>query len=359
MDVATGRRRDTEAVEHVEEAVVLGRSASVRSFCVAVVYASILRAFRGLTTESVALIDEADARLDAEPDRWAQAWIDWVRSGLVNKAGDPAAATALLRRSVAGSTAEGDQCAVGIAAIRLGELAELRGDYEEATSATLLAYNTVMVAGSKGFNASMLATRLGNLAALQGQFDEAAMWHERGLSRARENELPGAIAQAFSGMGEAARRAGDLAAANSYHREALARFEASGSIEGAVFSLACLGLIATTDGDPATAIELITTSLVRAVDSSDRRGVAMAVEGLADAHAMLDEALLAARILGAADALREEIGGAPPTSQRGCVDRAEIVARSQLDADVYDTEHARGYADAHGVVRTLTSGEPA
>ena len=141
--------------------------------------------------------------------------------------------------------AEGDHCATGIAAIRLGELAELRGDYDEANSATLLAYNTVMVAGSKGFNASMLATRLGNLAALQGDFDEAAMWHERGLSRARENELPGAIAQAFSGMGEAARRAGDLAAANSYHREALARFEASGSIEGAVFSLACLGLIAT------------------------------------------------------------------------------------------------------------------
>ena len=132
-------------------------------------YASILRAFRGLTTDAVALVDEADARLDAEPDRWAQAWIDWVRSGLVNKAGDPAAATALLRSSVAASTAEGDQCATGIAAIRLGELAELRGDYDEANSATLLAYNTVMVAGSKGFNASMLATRLGNLAALQGR----------------------------------------------------------------------------------------------------------------------------------------------------------------------------------------------
>ncbi len=263
-----------------------------------------------------------------------------------------------MRRSVAGSTAEGDQCATGIAAIRLGELAELRGDYDEATSATLLAYNTVMVAGSKSFNASMLATRLGNLAALQGQFDEAASWHERGLSRARENELPGAIAQAFSGMGEAARRAGDLAAANSYHREALARFEASGSVEGAVFSLACLGLIASTDGDPATAIELLTASLVRAVDSSDRRGVAMAVEGLADAHALRGEALLAARILGAADALREEIGGAPPTSQRGCVDRAESVARSQLGPDVYDAEHERGYADAHSVVSSLTSAEP-
>ncbi len=348
-----------QALEHVEQAVVHGRSASVRSFCVAVVYASILRAFRGLSSEAFVLIDEADARLDTEPDRWAQAWIDWVRSGLVNKAGDPAAATMLLRRSVAASTAEGDQCATGIAAIRLGELAELRGDYDEATSATLLAYNTVMIAGSTSFNASMLATRLGNLAALQGRFDEAAMWHERGLSRARENEFPGAIAQAFSGMGEAARRAGDLAAANSYHREALARFEASGSVEGAAFSLACLGLIATTAGDPSAAVDLLSASLVRAVDSSDRRGVAMAVEGLADAHAALGEALVASQILGAADALRDEIGGAPPMSQRGCVDRAERVARSHLDADVYETEYARGRGDARGVVASLVSGKSA
>ena len=127
-----------DAVDHLERALVFGRSASIRSFCVAAVYASILRAFRGLGKEAFSVVDEADARLDVEPDRWARAWIDWVRSGLVNKAGDPAAATELLRRSIAASTAEGDQCAAAIAAIRLGELAELRGDYAEATTATLL-----------------------------------------------------------------------------------------------------------------------------------------------------------------------------------------------------------------------------
>jgi predicted ATPase/DNA-binding SARP family transcriptional activator len=347
-----------EAIEHVERALVVARSASVRTFCVAAVYASILRAFRGRGSEAVSVIDEAYTRLADEPDRWARAWIDWVRSGLVNKAGNPAAAAELLRDSIAASTAEGDQCAAAIAAIRLGELAELRGDYAEATSATLAAYNTLTLTGSNSFNASMLATRLGNLAALRGQFEEAATWHERGLSRARDNEFPGAIAQAFSGMGEAARLAGVLAAANSYHREALARFEATGSVEGAVFSLACLGLIATTDGEPTTAIELLTASLVRATESSDRRGVAMAVEGLADAHALLGEALVAARILGAADALRDEIGGAPPVKQRGGVDRAEGVARSELGNVVYEAEHARGRVEAHSVVTGLVSREP-
>ncbi|MCU1397166.1 MAG: ATPase [Acidimicrobiales bacterium] len=346
-----------DAVDHLERAVVLGRSSPVRTFCFAAVYASILRAFRGLGRDAAGLIDEAYARLDVEPDRWARAWIDWVRSGLVNKAGEPGAAAELLRDSIAAFTAEGDQCGAAIAAIRLGELAELRGDYTEARTATLTAYNVLAGTGPNSFNASMLATRLGNLAALQGQFEEAATWHEKGLSRARDNEFPGAIAQAFSGMGEAARLAGGLAAANSYHREALARFEATGSVEGAVFSLACLGLTATTRGDPTEAIELLTVSLVRATESLDRRGVAMAVEGLADAHASRGETMIAARILGAADALRDEIGGAPPSVQRGGADRAERLARSELDPGVYEAEHARGRLEAHDIVESLRSRE--
>jgi predicted ATPase/DNA-binding SARP family transcriptional activator len=102
------------AVDHVERALVIGRSASVRTFCVAVIYASILRAFRGLGNEAVSVVDEAYARLAEEPDRLARA---------------------------------------------------------EATPATLAAYTTLTLTGSNSFNASMLATRLGNLAALQGQFE--------------------------------------------------------------------------------------------------------------------------------------------------------------------------------------------
>lgn len=108
-----------------------------------------------------------------------------------------------------------------------------------------------------------------------------------------------------------------------------------------------------------TAIDLLTASVVRAAASSDPRGVAMAVEGLADAHACLGEALIAARILGTADALRDEIGGAPPITQRGCGDRAERVARSTLKNVVYDAEHERGRAEAHSVVAGLVSGQSA
>jgi hypothetical protein len=124
-----------------------------------------------------------------------------------------------------------------------------------------------------------------------------------------------------------------------------------------VFSLTCLGLIATSNDDPDTAIGLLTTSLVRATGSSDRRGAVLAVEGLADAHAALGEALTAARVLGAAEVLRNEIGGAPPVQQRGCVDRAERVARSSLSSSSYEAALAEGRASAHDVVAELASRE--
>ncbi|MEO8266610.1 MAG: BTAD domain-containing putative transcriptional regulator [Ilumatobacteraceae bacterium] len=346
----------TEAVERAERAVVLARPASSRAFALAVGFAAMFRAFRGLSGEADELVDEASARLEHEADRWGQAWIDWVRSGLVHKAGDPQRATELLRASVDGFAQLHDQCGTAIASIRLGELAELRGDYAEARSSTLFAYNAVMVSGAKSFNGSVLATRLGNIAALQGDFAEAAEWHELGLRRARDGEFPGAIAQAFSGMGEAARRSGGLGAAVAYHREALSRFEASGSIEGASFSLACLGLIATEQGDPGIAVDVLTKSLVKAHASSDQRGVAFALEGLAAASAAGDDASEAAVLLGAAAVLRERIGGTPPVSQRGGVDRAQQRACSQLGQRAYASEYARGSSDVAAIVAGLVSG---
>ena len=345
-----------EAVERAERAVVLARAASPRAFALAVGFAAMFRAFRGLTVEASELVEEASARLEHEADQWGQAWIDWVRSGLVHKAGDPQRAMELLRASVDGFAQLHDQSGTAIASIRLGELAELRGDYAEARSSTLFAYNVVMVSGAKSFNGSLLATRLGNIAALQGNFAEAAEWHELGLRRARDGEFPGAIAQAFSGMGEAARRGGELGPAAAYHREALSRFEASGSIEGVSFSLACLALIATEQGDPAIAVDLLTKSLVKAHGSSDQRGVAFALEGLASAFAARDDAAKAAALLGAAADLRERIGGPPPAAQRGGVDGAEQRACSQLGRQAYESEYARGSSDAATIVAGLISG---
>jgi predicted ATPase/DNA-binding SARP family transcriptional activator len=320
-----------QVVAHAERAVELARGTSSRPFAVAAGLASMLRAFRGLTDSAAELMDEAVAMLDREPDPWGQAWVDWVRSGLRLKMGDPEQALMLLRRSFVGFETVGDGWGSAIASIRLSELAEAQGDYAEARTRATSAYEAVMVVGPRTFNASMLAARLGNLAALQGRFDEAEDWYDSALVRAREGAYVGAEAQTLSGMAHAAFRQGHLDDAETRHREALAVYEASGSVEGAASSLAALGFIATLREDYPSAVDLHRRSLHEAARSNDRRAVALAIEGLAGARANEGDGQRAAVLLGAAAEIRRHAGGSLPSAHDADADHTAELIGSLLE----------------------------
>ena len=140
-----------------------------------------------------------------------------------------------------------------------------------------------------------MATRLGNLAAAQGRFADAATWHATALSRARELAFPGPAAQALSGMAVTAGLQGRLDQAEPLHREALAAYEAVGSVEGAAFTFACLGFLATDCGDLQAATHLHRCSLSKAALGRERRAMALAVEGLALVDAQAGDGAHAAR----------------------------------------------------------------
>jgi tetratricopeptide (TPR) repeat protein len=343
------------AVDYTERAVETARGQSPRAFCTAATVAALLRAYRGLTIEATELIEEAAAVLTETPDRWSQAYVDWVRSGLTLKLGNASEAAELLRRSVAGFSEEGDRYGKAIASIRLGELAELRGDYDEAVVATTFAYEETTSAGP-GANASILATRLGNLAALQGRFDDAASWHTTALSRARQFAFPGPAAQAISGMAVAAGLQGRPDDAEVLHREALAAYEAVGSVEGAAFTYASLGFLATKRGDGAGAIELHRRSLAKAMLGSERRAMALAAVGLAGAHALGADGENAAELLGVADELR----GVGPALAPWVLDelaRVEHLARSILGDAAYEDAHRSGRLRADAILDRLAAND--
>ena len=90
-------------------------------------------------------------------------------------------------------------------------------------------------------------------------------------------------------MAVAAGMQGDLHQAERLHRRALAASQSMGSVEGAAFTEACLGC-----------------SLANAAHGSERRAMALAVEGSAGAHAACGDAMNAARLLGVAATLRGE-----------------------------------------------------
>jgi tetratricopeptide (TPR) repeat protein len=343
----------SDANDHAERALIAGRGDAVRGFVTAAQVASLLRAYRGHTVEANELIEEAAAALADHPDRWQQAFVDWVRSGLTLKLGDAARAEELLRTSVAGFAAEGDRYGQAIASIRLGELAELRGDDAEAVALTAFAYETTTSTGP-GANASILATRLGNLAANQGDFDDARTWHGTALSRARELGFPGPAAQALSGMAVAAVMQGRLDEAEQLHLDALAAYEAVGSVEGVAFTNACLGFLATHRGDPRAALERHHRSLAQAAQGSERRAMALAVEGLAGAHAVGGDADNAARLSGVAAELRGEQIVSPPwlLTERTRVERE---TRSALGEARYVDAYRSGRQHADTILAGLVA----
>jgi tetratricopeptide (TPR) repeat protein len=343
----------SDANDHAEQALVAGRCDGVRGFVTAAQVASLLRAYRGHTVEANELIEEAAAALVDDPDRWQQAFVDWVRSGLALKMGDAARAEELLRASVAGFAAEGDRYGEAIASIRLGELAELRGDYDEAVALTTFAYQATTSTGP-GANASILATRLGNLAANQQHVEVARTWHQTALSRARELGFPGPAAQALSGMAVAAWMQGRLDQAERLHREALAAYDAVGSVEGAAFTEACLGFLATDRGDAPAALALHRRSLAKAALGRDRRAIALAIEGSAGAHALTGNAVNAARMLGAAAELRGDRIVSPPWL-RAERSRVETATRSQLGDDRYADGYRSGREHADTMAAELVA----
>jgi hypothetical protein len=98
-------------------------------------------------------------------------------------------------------------------------------------------------------------------------------------------------------------------------------------------------------GDAEVALAAQCEGLTVALSFGSTRAIANAVEGLAGALALHGDADAAARLLGAADALRRRLGGPMPAAERFDVDRAERRAREALGDSAFDTAFAAGAAD--------------
>ena len=157
-------------------------------------------------------------------------------------------------------------------------------------------------------------------------------------------------------MGVAAAQQGRLDEAADRHRDALAAYEAVGSVEGAAFTYACLGFLATRKGDTEPAMELCRSSLAKAALGHERRATALAVEGLAAAHALAGDAQAAACLLGVASQLRG-VGETTVPWMSSELTRVETSCRSLLGDATYDAAHASGRQQADTIVTRLLSGE--
>ncbi|MFF3552716.1 BTAD domain-containing putative transcriptional regulator [Streptomyces tsukubensis] len=259
---------------------------------------------------------------------------------------------ALARGNLGGVRGDGEESARLFAALGdawgrlqtvfpLAALHEIAGEYQRAGD---LHRDGLALAERLGLpvEAAKRHTGLGRLALLTGDPARARAHHERALRIAREQDFRSGEADARLGLALGARREGDLDGAQAHLHELLAWFRETGYGPGRALVLAELGFVAEERGDAAAAYERHAEGLETARDLGDPRAVALALEGLAGAHALAGEPERAAALLGAAAAARESAGAPLPAGERRDVERVSAAARAALGDGRYAAAYAGG-----------------
>jgi len=229
--------------------------------------------------------------------------------------GDEERQNALFQQSLELTRAQGD--AHGSAAVLswLGTQQRASGDLNGATALleeSLRLYRTVGTVGGIAY----VLLHLGGVARARQDAVRAQALFEESLERYQGLGDRSDAAYATAALASVAADAGDLLRARSLCEESVATFRQLGDIRGMAEELRLLGYIAALQGDDAAAAAAYAECLslspaLRKVD------VAYCLEGLALAVARLgalaprtNQVNLAVRLLGAAAALREGLGGA-------------------------------------------------
>ncbi|MFE2294928.1 BTAD domain-containing putative transcriptional regulator [Streptomyces sp. NPDC059452] len=223
----------------------------------------------------------------------------------------------------------------------LAALAEMAGDYDRAAR---LHQEGLRRAEDLGLwpEAADRLTGLGSTAMLTGDHARARAFHQRAMRLAAEHSFkPGEI-HAGIGLGLGARREGRLDTAETHMRHALEWQTAMSFEPGRALVLAELGFIAEQRGQAAEALRLHREGWTSAYNTGDPRAMALALEGLAGAHALAGHPAYAALLLGAARTARESVGMPLPPAERGDVDRITAAVRAALDEDAHRAAYDRG-----------------
>jgi predicted ATPase/DNA-binding SARP family transcriptional activator len=270
------------------------------------------------------------------PDPWSRAFAR-IGDGLgAQYRGRIGEAEAHFSAALDGFRALGDRWGQASALEKLAEFADWRGDPARFRE---LVDESVRLAGELGAfeDAADLLCRRADGVLRAGDPAAARADYEAAAERARAAGAPVTLARARGGLGEIARRAGDLPAARRWYTSAIGL--ATGPVTGGETRIRLytgFGWTAAAEGDLDAATELHQEALATALEHANLPGAAQAVEGLAGVLAGRAEDERAAFLLGVAVGLR----GAPVT---GDADVAAVTGRvrARLGAEAY----ARAFDD--------------
>ncbi|GAA5075060.1 BTAD domain-containing putative transcriptional regulator [Nocardia iowensis] len=225
----------------------------------------------------------------------------------------------------------------------LGGLAELVGDLSGAADIHAEALGLARELELWGQVCTHLCW-LGWIAMQHTEFDRAQSLGEQAMQVAAEHGYGPARLFASVVLAFTARRTGNPDVAEHILRELLA-FAGPDAEETPLFLPMVqveLGYLLEQRAEPAAAFAMHLTALDGAMRIEAPRDTAFALAGLAAAAAALDEFDTAARLLGAAEAVREANGMPLLPAERPDIDRPTAAVRAALGDTVFDSAHTAG-----------------
>ncbi len=254
--------------------------------------------------------------------------------------------------SLALRRALGDTYGTAASLNNLGVLARYQGQLERAESIFQESLTLRRMIGDTWGIAGSLSN-LSSVVAEQGEFPRAIVLQEESLILRRELGDKVTIGLTLTNLGVLARYQGQYGRATTFLEEGLALRSELGDKWGAANALANLGNVAVDQGDEVQAVAAYQRSLTLCREIGDKRTVPYCLEGLAAVACGRGQAEQAARLCGAADALRGAIGAPLPQVERPILDHTIAAVRATMDTTSPQGERAFTTAWATGQALTL------
>jgi predicted ATPase/class 3 adenylate cyclase len=208
-------------------------------------------------------------------------------------------------------------------------LALRQGDHATAAGLAREALGVYEGLGDRAGAARVLHV-LGSVAVGERDFGEARSVFERSGALSREAGNKSLLATSVVDLGDVALNEGDYDRAAQLFDESLELFRELGDRDGTAVALYNLGSTALYQERFDAAATLFEESLTLFRELGYREGIAYCLEGLAAAAASRGNPTAAGRLLGAADALSEDLGTALEPAERDRHERTAAAVRQQL-----------------------------
>jgi predicted ATPase/DNA-binding SARP family transcriptional activator len=185
---------------------------------------------------------------------------------------------------------------------------------------------------------------LGSVAVFQDDYDTAVARYEESAALFRSAGDKIRLAAVLANMGAVANYQGDYDRGRPLGEEALALQREFGAKDDIATSLHNLGCVALLEGRYSEGAALLRESLATSRDIAYREQEAMTLFRLAELAAVQEDRERAARILGAADAVFEELGVPLYGDARDSYERTMDDLRSNLGEDIFEKKRSEGRA---------------